>query len=69
MSKTVLKKISENSYISSQGLSIHREYGKTPNGNDMSGRWVLRDSKNNMIDFDQYRNDLADRNNLILIEM
>lgn len=37
----------------------------TPNGNKMGGRWVLRiDHK--MVDFDQYRNDIADRYRLEL---
>jgi uncharacterized phage-associated protein len=32
---------------------MQREDGKTPNGNDISGRWVLRDDKFNWVDFVQ----------------
>lgn len=47
---------------------IKREYGKTPNGNDINGRWVFRDENNVIIDFDKYRHDLLERNNLKVIE-
>jgi hypothetical protein len=47
---------------------MKREYhSRTPNNNQMGGRWVLRDENDVMIDFDQYRHDLADRQNLELI--
>lgn len=39
----------------------------TPNGNRMNGRWALRDSAGNLLDFDHYRHDLAERNELKLI--
>jgi hypothetical protein len=70
MDKIILKHVSDSIYTSDSGLTImRREFGQTPNGNDMAGRWVLRDSKNNIIDLDQFRNDLAERNNLILEEV
>ncbi len=53
-------------YHGSDGCTLQREYGSTPNGNAMAGRWVLRDTNGTMIDFDQYRNDIAERNNLEL---
>lgn len=49
----------EESYIFDTGWTMRREYGLTPNGNPMNGRWVLRDDSGKMIDFDKYRNDLA----------
>lgn len=51
-----------------EGYTLLREYGTTPNGNDMRGHWVLRDSCGAMLDFDQYRNDLAERFGLKLSE-
>ena len=45
--------------------SIKREYGATPNGNPLNGRWVLR-INNVLVDFDKYRNDLVERYNLTL---
>ncbi len=56
----------EKSYYDDSGyLAMQREYGKTPNGNNMNGRWVLRHD-GDMLDFDQYRHDLAERNNIEL---
>lgn len=46
------------------GGQVRREYGKTPNGNQIGGRWVYRDAVGAVIDFDQFRNDLFERNNL-----
>ena len=44
---------------------IKRECGKSPNGNNLNYKWVLRNSlTNNFIDFDIYRHDLAERNGL-----
>lgn len=50
------------------GYTLKREYGKTPNGNDLNGRWVLRNPHGVFIDFDQYRNDLIERHKLAIIE-
>ena len=44
--------------------TAHREFGLTPNGNAMNGRWALRDDRDQLVDFDKYRNDLAERNNI-----
>ena len=49
-------------YRSAVGHVMQRENGLTPNGNKVGGRWVLRDKNGKWIDFDQYRNDLAERN-------
>ena len=54
-------------YISYDGYCMRREYGDTPNGNPMNGRWVFRGKQGQLIDFDQYRHDLAERNNIELI--
>lgn len=47
-------------------VSMKREYGQTPNGNAVSGRWVLRNAAGVMLDFGQYSNDLAERHALKL---
>ena len=49
--------------------TMQREYGKSPNGNDLRGKWVLRDNEGRPIDFDTYRHDLIDRNDLRVIKM
>lgn len=54
-------------YSNPSGYSMTREYGKTPNGNDLEGEWVLR-KNGEFVDFDQYRIDLAERNHLDLID-
>ena len=54
-------------YASECGYTMSREYGLTPRGNAMAGKWVLRDGTSALIDFDQYRCDLAERNSLNLI--
>lgn len=48
--------------------SLMREYGRTPNGNQFGGRWVLRDRLGQVVDFDQYRSDLAERNKITLLD-
>jgi hypothetical protein len=50
-------------YAAENGFKMQREYGLTPNGNPLSGRWVLRNEKGEFIDFDQYRHDLMEHNN------
>jgi hypothetical protein len=50
-----------------QCYTLRREYGKTPNGNDLNGSWVLRNPCGGFIDFDQYRNDLIERHKLTII--
>ncbi len=47
------------------GMIMKREHGKTPNGDEIDGRWVLRMDDGTWIDFDQYRHDLAERNGII----
>jgi hypothetical protein len=54
-------------YLSGTGMKLSREYGLTPNGNPLGGHWVLRDTDGNMVAFDQYRNDLAERHKLKLV--
>ena len=52
-------------YEFDNGSTLQRENGKTPNGNKMGGKWVLRDNTGALVDFDTYRNDVAERNGLI----
>jgi len=62
------KKDAENfGYLITGGGNIKREHvGETPNGNPMGGRWVLRDVALNFVDVDCYRNDLMERNGIVL---
>ena len=49
------------------GYVMAREWGtKTASGNNMAGRWVLRSESGDLIDYDKYRNDLAERHRLDL---
>lgn len=60
----VMIQINSIEYHATDGKIMKREYGVTPNGNKIEGAWVLRSSDGSWIDFDQYRNDLAARNDL-----
>lgn len=61
---------SEIYYTSECGITIKREWEtKTPNENKMNGRWVVRNKDGEMIDFDQYINDIAERHNLDLYSL
>ncbi len=62
----IIRETSHDTYSSTDGYRMAREYGKTPNGNDLHGRWVLRDSTDKFIDFDQYRNDLVERHEIMI---
>ena len=54
-------------YVSVDGeIVMFREYGRTPNGNEIYGRWVLRQS-GFFIDYNQYRFDMAAAHNLKLV--
>jgi len=53
-------------YSNDLGYTLGREYGKTPNGNNMRGRWVLRDNNSKMLDFDRYINDISERHEIKL---
>ena len=64
--KVVCHYVLNREYRSDKGHTVKREEGKTPNGNELAGRWVYRNAKGVMEDFDQYRHDLADRHNLEL---
>ncbi len=45
-------------------FNMAREHGPTPAGNELGGRWVLRDTGGGMVDFDQYRHDLWGRHGI-----
>ena len=53
-------------YVGESGWVMARENGLTPNGNQLGGRWVLRDPHGEYVDHDQYRHDLAERHNIHL---
>jgi hypothetical protein len=61
-----LEEQDDSSYLGEDGTTMKREYGETPNGNNLNGSWVLRDSNGEWVDFNQYRNDLACHHNLDL---
>ncbi|MYM92657.1 hypothetical protein [Duganella vulcania] len=62
-----MDRISDAEFRAQDGtVSMKREYGSTPHGNPMAGRWVLRDAADVMLDFDRYANDLAERHALKL---
>lgn len=52
---------SEDNAIGNDGYRMQREYGETPNGNPIGGRWVLRGPNAEWVDVDQYRHDLLAR--------
>jgi hypothetical protein len=56
-----MRQTSQDNYIGDGGYRMQREYGLTPNGNSIAGRWVLRGPDTEWIDFDQYRHDLLAR--------
>lgn len=58
--------ISESEYKAADGSTLKREYGETPNGKTMNGRWVLRNSEGKFLTFDRYRNDIAEEYGLKL---
>lgn len=58
----VLAETGLDEYRSEDGHVMRREEGTTPNGNPISGRWVLRAPGGEWLDFDKYRSDLAERN-------
>lgn len=52
-------------YACQGGGQVRRETTtRTPNGSPMAGRWVYRDATGTLVDFDQFRTDLFERNNL-----
>lgn len=53
-------------YASKDGsVTMKRENGMSPNGNSLNGWWVLR-VNGEFVDFDQYRADLVERNDMII---
>lgn len=58
-----LDKSGDEWYVSEQGHTIKREDFKSDVGMTYIGRWVLRDKSGTVIDHDQYRTDLMERNN------
>jgi hypothetical protein len=53
-------------YVFEDKSTLRREEGLTPNGNEISFRWVYRDRNGVFIDVDKYRFDMAGRYNLNL---
>ena len=64
-----IKALSEKNevYIFENKTTMQREYETlTPAGCKMGGRWVYRDENKEILGFDKYRNDLAERFSLDL---
>jgi hypothetical protein len=61
------KQTAVDKYESTNGEVIKREYGKTPNGNNLNGFWVYRNANGEFIDYDQYRHDLFERHRLNIL--
>jgi hypothetical protein len=61
-----MRQTSEDNYIGDDDYRMQREYGLTPNGNSIGGRWVLRGPEAEWIDCDQYRHDLLARYGLVM---
>ena len=59
--------VADGTYRSTYGWKLEREFGETPNGNPLGGKWVLRDTLGRFIDCDKYRGDISARNNLNLV--
>jgi hypothetical protein len=59
MDYTVMQKVEFDKYVAEDGAVMQREEGRTPNGNQIGGRWVLRAADGTWIGFNQYRHDLA----------
>lgn len=53
-------------YESYNGVLLRRENYTSDNGNEYVGIWVLRNPDGEVIDFDTYRIDIAERNGLEL---
>jgi hypothetical protein len=58
--------VSEDNYESNNGHTLKREYGLSPNGNSLNGKWVLRNPDGSIKDFNQYLNDLIEHYNIKL---
>lgn len=60
-----MRQVSEVAYTGEGDVTLEREYGRTPNGNQLGGAWVLRRG-GQWVDFDIHRYDVAERHDLNL---
>ena len=60
-----MRQTSEDNYIGDGYYRMQREYGFTPNGNSIAGRWVLRGPEAEWIDCDQCHHDLLARHGFV----
>lgn len=65
MVKRRMRQTSEENYIGDGQYRMQREFGLTPNGNSIGGRWVLRGPAGEWIDCDQSRHDLLERHGIV----
>lgn len=60
-------KLDDGTYSIPNGGTIKREHETlTPNGNKLDGRWAYRSANGDLVDYDKYINDLAERQNINL---
>ena len=60
----------EEIYISDEGETIQRKTdGMTPNRNEFWGQWAYYNVDGELVDWNQYRHDLFERNNIDFYNM
>jgi len=64
-----LHEVDAENYISNEGHRVQREYLKLPDGLELRGQWVYRDPSGGIIDFDYFRSDLFERNDLRVMDI
>lgn len=57
----------DNKYIG-ENFTLAREFGTIPSGKKLNGQWVLRKINGEYVDFDTYRNDIAEQYDLELVK-
>jgi hypothetical protein len=67
MKNVMIAEWADGKYRNISGDQIKREYGNAPNGVPFCGKWVYRMVDGTYVDHDAFRNDLAERHNIVLI--
>ncbi len=60
-----MRQTSEDNYMGDGDYRMQREYGLTPSGDHIGGRWVLRGPESEWIDCDQLKQNLLERNGFV----
>lgn len=65
--KLQAQQLDDGTYTIPNAGTIKRENETlTPNGDPLNGRWAYRNTNGELVDFDKYINDLAERQNINL---